>query len=176
MTENILIALDPGNVLTGYVVCQHDGNDIVKIIDKGKLANAKIFDILSAYKDYDFVIEIIEPRGMPIGHETIDTIKAIGKFEQYVEDRGLARSAAEIKRREEQINICGTTRSNDATIRHALAERYAPGVPNYGKGSKKEPGFFFGMAADAWMAFAVAVTWADRELKGVQILAKSKKC
>ena len=174
MTEGILIALDPGNVLTGYVVCQHDGNDIVKIIDKGKLANAKIFDVLSAYKGYDFAIEMIAGMGMAVGAEVFDTCVWIGRYWQYVAGKKLAKTMEKVYRREEKLCICGQPTAKDANIRQALIDRYAPGASNYGKGTKKEPGFFYGMAADAWMAFAVAVTWADRELKGVQIIAKKR--
>ena len=44
----------------------------------------------------------------------------------------------------------------------ALVDRFAPGQPNHGKGTKAEPGFFYGFRADVWQAFALAVYAADQ--------------
>ena len=62
---------------------------------------------------------------------------------------------------QEKLAICHSPRANDATIRQALIDRFAPGTPNKGKGTKKEPGWFYGFRADIWQAYAVGVTWAD---------------
>jgi hypothetical protein len=62
---------------------------------------------------------------------------------------------------DEKKTICHNPRANDSTIRQALIDRFAYGVPNKGKGSKKDPGWFYGFHADVWSAYAVAVTYAD---------------
>lgn len=66
-----------------------------------------------------------------------------------------------ILRQQEKLTICHSPKANDATIKQALIDRFAPGVSNYGKGTKKDPGWFYGFRADEWSAYAVAVTYHD---------------
>jgi len=40
-------------------------------------------------------------------------------------------------------------------------DRFAPGESNHGKGTKAEPGWFYGFAKDVWQATALAVYAAD---------------
>lgn len=68
----------------------------------------------------------------------------------------------------ERVFVVGdSTRSvtKDGIITQALCDRFAPGARNKGKGTKKEPGFFYGFSADVWQAFAVADAWLIRSSK-----------
>ena len=56
---------------------------------------------------------------------------------------------------------CHGSRAKDTNIRQALVDRFAPGQPNHGKGTKAEPGWFYGFRADVWQAYALAVYVAD---------------
>ncbi|KHD34403.1 hypothetical protein NL50_17105, partial [Clostridium acetobutylicum] len=71
-----------------------------------------------------------------------------------------------IYRKDEKMNLCHSMKANDSTITQALCDRFAYGVRNHGKGTKKEPGWFYGFKKDIWQAYAVGVTYFDMYLKG----------
>jgi hypothetical protein len=114
-------------------------------------------------ENINFVIEDIENFGMPAGRSLFDTAKYIGRLSRMIEERFLVEPAY-IFRHEEKMTICHNPRANDATIKRALVDRFAPNTPNYGKGSKKQKGFFYGFSADVWSSFAIAVTYHDKYL------------
>lgn len=162
-----ILAIDPGNMESGYVLVEHDGQEIRKVLDVGKVPNDEIFPVLC--REYQHLaIEMVAGMGMPVGQEVFDTCFWIGRFWQTVLwQTGYA--PTRIYRREEKLDLCGSLSAKDANIRQALVDRYTPGQPNFGKGTKKDPGFFYGFSADMWAAMAVAVTYFDKYIKGVKL-------
>ena len=159
----LIVAIDPGCTESGYVVVRHDGNEITQVVDKGKVENEKIFYVLNQPFSYGYAlaIEMVACYGMPVGAEVFDTCVWIGRFLQAAGMGQCARKIKLIYRKEEKLNLCGTPAAKDANIVQALIDRYAYGQPNKGKGTKKQPGFFYGFAKDVWQAMAVAVTYFD---------------
>lgn len=157
----LIIAIDPGCTESGYVVVRHDENEITQVVDKGKVENKEIYSVMNQYLAYDLAIEMVACYGMPVGAEVFDTCVWIGQFLREANTRKLARKIKLIYRKEEKLNLCGTPAAKDANIVQALIDRYAYGQPNKGKGTKKQPGFFYGFAKDVWQAMAVAVTYFD---------------
>ena len=157
----LIVAIDPGCTESGYVVVRHDGNEITQIVDKGKVENEKIFFVLNQYLGFDLAIEKVACYGMPVGEEVFDTCHWGGRFFQAASMGKCARKIKMIYRKDEKLNLCGTMAAKDANIVQALIDRYAYGQPNKGKGTKKQPGFFYGFAKDVWQAMAVAVTYFD---------------
>lgn len=146
-----ILAIDPGNTESGYVLAEHDGQEIRKVLDVGKVPNGEIFPVLC--REYQHLaIEMVAGMGMPVGQEVFDTCFWIGRFWEYAE-----------------LYLCGRASAKDANIRQALVDRYAPGQPNFAKGTKKNPGFFYGFAADMWAAMAVATTYVDKYIRGIQL-------
>ena len=111
---------------------------------------------------------MIAGMGMTVGQEVFDTCVWIGRFWQTVLWQ-TGYGPTRIFRREEKLDLCGSLSAKDANIRQALVDRYAPGQPNFGKGTKKDPGFFYGFSADMWAAMAVATTYFDKYIKGVKL-------
>lgn len=166
-----ILAIDPGNIKSGYVIAEYDENDITRILRVGKVENAEMMQIISEVAEsaeMDFAIEMIAGMGMTVGKEVFDTCVWIGRFWERALARNF-RAMQYIYRREEKLCLCGSARAKDANIRQALVDRYAPGQPNYGKGTKKLPGFFFGFSADMWAAMAVSTTYYDKFVQGVKI-------
>ena len=157
----LIVAIDPGCTESGYVVVRHDGNEITQVLDKGKVENKEIYSVMNQYLAYDLAIEMVACYGMPVGAEVFDTCVWIGQFLREANTGKLARKIKLIYRKEEKLNLCGNTAAKDANIVQAMIDRYAYGQPNKGKGTKKQPGFFYGFAKDVWQAMAVAVTYFD---------------
>ena len=156
----LVLAIDPGNEESGYVLL----SDHYKPLLHGKLPNdALLFDVASMQFN-TLVLEMVAHygKGMPAGKTVFDTCVWIGRFQQMAAARGIPTEI--VMRGEEKINLCGSAKAKDANIRQALIDRFAR-TPN-GKGTKKEPDFFYGFAADAWQAYACGVTWMDKMKEG----------
>jgi len=166
--NNLIFAIDPGNVESGYVVVEHDGNEIVRVRECGKVLNEDLLSRLdwwSKIYSIDVAIEMIASYGMAVGKDVFDTCVWIGRFWEIYSHWNEVDPTL-IYRKDEKLNICGTLKAKDTNIKQALVDRYAPGEKNDGKGTKKKPGFFYGFKADIWQAFAVAVTYFDLHVKG----------
>ena len=146
--DEVIIAIDPGNLESAYVVYSVD-----KINEFGKVYNN---DLLNLFKhlntDYNvraFGIEMIASYGMPVGVEVFETCLWIGRFtQQWLSVSG--KKPDLIYRREVKLHLCNSSKAKDSNIRQGLVDRY--GNP----GTKKHPGFTYGVTKDVWSALAVA--------------------
>lgn len=171
-----ILGIDPGNVESGFALVETGASDIVRIIKHGKIKNKPVLALIrssiEAFGDSLYLpIEMIQHygQGMAAGATTFETCVWIGCFKQHAIDHGLPiENIPFIYRREEKINLCGSMKAKDKDIKTALCDRFTPGEPNFGKGTKQQPGFFYGMSKDAWQAFAVAVTFYDKHVRGVR--------
>jgi hypothetical protein len=60
------------------------------------------------------------------------------------------------------MHHCHVSSAKDSNITQALIDRFAMGRPNRGKGTKAEPGWFYGFRKDIWQAYALGVLEADK--------------
>ena len=161
MCEYIL-GIDPGNKESAFCLCDAV---TLKPLFFEKETNERMWnDVFKAaqavgWDGVHIAIEDVASYGMPIGREVFDTVKWIARMQDRLE--GFEKDYTLIYRKDEKLAICQSPRANDANIRQALIDRFAPGVPNKGKGTKKEPGWFYGFKADIWQAYAVAVTYYE---------------
>ena len=152
-----IIAIDPGNIMSGYVVLNNDltVKEFGKIDNFELLAKINMNSFIENYdEEYCFAIEMIASYGMAVGQTVFDTCTWIGRFIQ-----AWGGKYTYIYRKDEKINLCGTMKAKDTNIRQALIDRF--GVV----GTKKNNGFFYGFKADIWAAMAVGVTFSNLYLK-----------
>lgn len=157
-----LLAIDPGNTESGWVVIDTDTR---RPLEFDKTENRHL--LADLWQDdgpqYDqAVIEMVASYGMAVGAEVFETCVWIGRFAEAVDnllDR--PRPAALVKRQPVKLHHCRTSKAKDSNIRQALVDRFAPGQPNHGKGTRAQPGWFHGFRADIWQAYALAVYAAD---------------
>jgi len=153
-----ILAIDPRNVESAYVVWNGK-----KVLAKGKEENQHF--LWHTLHEYSCtckltVIEQIKSYGMAVGDTIFDTVFWTGRFFHEVERWG--GMAHRFPRMDVKMHLCHTTRAKDGNVIQALVDRFAKDTPNKGKGSKKNPGFFYGFKSDIWQAFALAVTYYDR--------------
>lgn len=155
-----ILAIDPGNLYSAY--CLID-TDTMKPLQFDKTENAIVRAALEQKERYDkAVIEMIGHygTGMPAGKSVFDTCVWIGRFMEAADRQG--RTIDLLMRREEKLDLCGSMKAKDSNIVQALIDRFAPNVPNRGKGRKNQPGWFYGFHADIWQAYAVGITYIDK--------------
>lgn len=154
----MVIAIDPGNVFTGWAILE--GYRPVKF-DKSR--NEDLLEIIKTEKIDEAVIEMVASYGMPAGSTLFETCVWIGRFTQALAEKGVPVSYAFRKRY--VTDLCGSPRAKDANVIQYLIDRFAKDVPNRGKGSKKEPGIFYGFKADIWQAYAIGVWYMDGKVE-----------
>lgn len=164
--RSFILAIDPGTTASGIVLM----NSVTyRPLYAEKIANEefleKLEDILPCWpheENVEAVIEMVSHygTGMPAGREVFETCIWIGRFWQKL--KTLEIPVATITRKSVKMQICGHDAGvRDVNIRIVLCDRFAFGCPNFGKGSKAHPGFFYGFKADIWAAYAVGVAYID---------------
>lgn len=181
MTRQFILGIDPGTTETAYCLCMVDnakaGNKPpLSIIDFAKISNSEMREVLKKYlaesEECEYVsltvaIEHLESYGSSVGKSTFETAYFVGALKEICFPYVLSNTRiahTRIYRHEEKMRICHSMRANDATIKQQLVDMFADHPEkNHGKGTKKEPDFFYGMKADCWSAFAICYTEWDRE-------------
>jgi len=154
-----LLAIDPGNTESGWVLIDVDTRRPIRF---GKTPNYTLREWLLRPLD-DFrtadrvAIEMVASYGMAVGADVFETCVWIGRLLEVAP----AGDVDLIKRHPVKIHHCHSAKAKDSNVRQALVDRFAAGQPNHGKGTKAEPGWFYGFHADVWQAYALAVYAAD---------------
>ena len=154
-----VLAIDPGDTESGF--CLMEG---YKPLHFEKAQNEDILEWIGLHGlQLDAVaIEMVASYGMAVGKSIFDTCVWVGRFWQKALECGSPRVEL-IYRIEEKISICHDSRAKDTNIRQALIDRFAQFDKVNGKGTKANPDWFYGFKKDVWMAYAVGVTFLDKE-------------
>jgi hypothetical protein len=149
-----ILAIDPGNEESAYVLMDED----YKPLEFGKVPNKDIFAVIgnSGMETEEVAIEMIASYGMAVGKEVFETCVWIGRFKQACAYM-FAKRVDYVYRKDVKINLCGQTKAKDSNIIQALKDRFG------GKGTVKDKGWFYGFKKDIWQAYAVGVTYLDKQ-------------
>ena len=154
--NHYILAIDPGNIESAY--CLIDSETYKPILFE-KINNEdlilKLGILLKEYNVFVVVIEKIASYGMAVGASVFDTCIWIGRF--YECSISYVGTIDYIYRKEEKLNLCNSMKAKDSNIRQALIDRFGE------VGTKKEKGFFYGFKKDIWAAYAVGITWLDKQ-------------
>lgn len=161
-----ILAIDPGNIESAYVLVETDGLSIC-ILQADKVPNEEMLSIVRTSFADVMVLEMVASYGMPVGREVFDTCVWIGRFWQVDEYKRVEL----IYRKEEKLNLCRNAAAKDTNVMRALIDRFATHDLRSGKGTKKSPDYFYGFRKDMWAAFAVAVTWIDKQRREAELNA-----
>ena len=77
-----ILAIDPGNIQSGYVIVAHDGQEIRKVLDVGKVPNEEMYSVFFSTYDH-LAIEMVAGVGMPVRHDVFDTCFRIGRVRDF---------------------------------------------------------------------------------------------
>jgi hypothetical protein len=151
-----ILAIDPGNIKSAYVLMDAE---TYKPLEFGILENEQLLlqmeELFIAEDIETVVIEKIASYGMAVGATVFDTCIWIGRFSQ-VANYHFGCKVEYIYRSEEKMNLCHSMKAKDANIRQALIDRFGE------VGTKRSPGWFYGVSKDIWAAIAVGVTYLDK--------------
>lgn len=154
-----IIAIDPGNEESAYVVYQGG-----RVISKGKHKNEDVLLLLCASnRPKHLAIEMIASYGMAVGRTVFETCVWIGRFiEAWNGDYTF------VYRKDVKMHLCNSVKAKDGNVRQAIIDRYpATGATTKTKpgqiGLKKNPGPLYGISGDVWAALGVAITFCEYE-------------
>ncbi len=154
-----VLAIDPGNTESAYVLIGSDYRPAYF----DKMPNEDLRSALryNALGNADHIaIEMVASYGMSVGADVFETCVWIGRFAESLHVR-TGQPPLLVKRHPVKMHLCHNTTARDSNIKQALVDRFASGVRNHGKGTKADPGWFYGFHRDIWQAYALAVYVAD---------------
>ena len=152
-----VLAIDPGNRQSAW--CMIDV-ETLRPLFFDKEENQVVLTAVQHIPYDRIVIERVASYGMAVGRDVFETCEWVGRFTQ------AARVPPDyVYRQEEKLHICGDSRAKDTNIRRALIDRFAQHDIKNGKGTKKNPDWFYGFSADVWAAYAVGITYIETSKK-----------
>lgn len=158
----MILAIDPGPVQSAWVIWG-DGrvhrseiceNSILLCGLREARQGSRLLQTMrsSWFCDVTSVaVEMIACYGMPVGAETFETCKVIGRIEEICLEQRVW-PVRMVFRREVKMHLCGNMRAKDGNVRQSLIDKLGP------VGTKKQPGPCYGISSHLWSALAVAIT------------------
>jgi hypothetical protein len=159
MNDGIVMAIDPGPVLSGFVLYERGASR--PVLQSGKLPTQDIITRIRTWAFGVLIVEQFQCYGRPVGAESFVTIRNSGRFEQVWLDL-TGRPAVFQPRSVAARELCHNVHAKDAHIRQAIIDRFG-GSRRAAVGVKACPGPVYGVKADAWLALAHAIAWCETQ-------------
>lgn len=159
-----VLAIDPGT--TRSAMCIMD-KDTLEPLDIQLLDNNELHEYIKEIhleEEDEAAIEMLQSYGNVMGKHLLFTAVWIGRFYEQLR-RKMLKEPTLIYRKDERIHITNNTRAGDSEIMKALIKRFARHDFKTGKGTKKNPDFFYGFKYDIWAAYAVGLTFIEKKLE-----------
>lgn len=159
-----IMAIDPGSTESAYVIMEgYRPVEFAKISNNDLIQKISFLDAEHTRKWPEaMAIEMVASYGMPVGKEVFDTCVWVGRFWQECWNT-VGVMPELVYRMEEKMTLCHDSKAKDSNIRQALIDRFAQHDRKNGKGTKTNPDWFYGFSADVWSAYAVGVTFLDKQ-------------
>ncbi len=159
---SVILAIDPGNHESAYCAIFSDDRHPNVF---GKIRNGDLLTLLRRgdLSGDNVAIEMVAAYGMAVGADVFETCVWIGRFAEALVQAPNGVEPSLIKRQPVKLHHCHSAKAKDTNVRQALIDRFGQGASNGGKGTKADPGWFYGFAADVWSAYAIAVFVADQQ-------------
>ena len=156
MKAQKIIGVDPGPTKSGIVVFDTSAWEFVLRDIRENEETLEILASPSIASDHIFCVEMIEARGYTVSQPTFETAFWVGRYYQ-----AFGGEKHRYYRRMLKMHYTGMHNTKDSHIRQVLIDRYG------GKGTKKNPGFFYGFRDDMWQAAAVALYHYETTIRPV---------
>lgn len=153
MDENAIYGVDPGPEVTGWVIWNGK-----RVLDMGVTPNDDFLERLrnTAEGGIPMYIEMIASYGMAVGKETFQTCVWIGRYVEVWSILGYPWQFC--YRTDIRTHHCHSSKAGDSNVNTAIRDKYG------GKGTKKDPGPFFGVKSHIWSAVAIATYALESKL------------
>ena len=161
-------AIDPGNIKSALCVIDAETlRPLRSCIENNETLHRYIVKELQMEEGDDVAIEMLQSYGNLIGKDVLETAVWIGRFyEAFLRKIPISGSAPTLVfRMEEKMHICRDPRAGDPNIRRALIDRFCKHDFRTGKGTTKNPDWFYGFSKDMWAAYAVGLTHIEKNMK-----------
>ncbi|HOC44947.1 MAG TPA: hypothetical protein PKJ99_18210 [Thermoanaerobaculales bacterium] len=164
-----LLAIDPGPATSGYVLWDSEAGRVLEANSDAHNATLPRDVLPRIVKQHtilvpapiplELAIERVACYGKPVGEPVFETVFFSGRLAEWWE-RVTGRPAIRMRFSDVALHHCHDRRAKESYVRQVLLDRFG------GKGTKAQPGPFYGVSGHAWSAAALAIAVTDTRKEG----------
>lgn len=183
-----ILGIDPGPTSSGVVLACNKFQRVRVLTANKALPNVDLASYIEDASPDLVVCEWVESFGLVVGKDVFWTVRWIGKFDQFCDQRGI--QFKDVTRRNVKLTLCGTSTAKNKNVRQAVIDRFGgdeaiapnklgrscpqcgadPGQPcqareapikSIHKGRTRVPGPLDKVSSHSWSALALILTYLD---------------